>query len=240
MKNKQKHSILLIAIAILILLVFALSYSIVRINDGIYFIFSKELYLYEKEYTDENTKDLKRMKSLERVVLAGTHITNIEFLEDMHNLKSLYIWCAAGYEIGDLSSLRNCQEIEYFEGINLDITDLSDFENLRKLKCLKLESGYTGSSVIHDSMIANIDAVCYLTDLQVLSIYGDDISDISALSHCSELIDVTLYGTNAQDYSVLLELPNLKYLSIDDNVLTDGEIWKLKDKGVVVTEYTES
>lgn len=182
-------------------------------------------------FSNNDIKAIKHMKRLECIIMDGTKITDISFLNEMYSIKTIFIFCDPEYQIVDWTPLIKCKSIVIFWGGNLGVSDLSIFKDLKSLKELNLDFGSFMFSEIND-----ISDIKYLTNLENFAIYGKDITDISDIRNCIKLETLTLHGTNATDYSAILELPNLQFLRIDKGVLTEKEIRTLKENGVEVIE----
>lgn len=212
----------------------------VKISGRTYFVFTRELNLFMSPTTKSMKNDmrnLKRLRWLKKLYMNFTHVTDINFLNNMNYMEVIIIRTLPDYIIEDWSPLTNCKKLEVFGGYNLNMTDLSVFKELTNLKELYIET-FGGLRLANENLtLTDISDVQHLVNLEKFGIVGKEITNISALRHCSKLISLELFGTIAKDYSVLFELPNLEFLMIDKGVLTESEIKALEEKGVTVIEH---
>lgn len=206
---------------------------VLLINGKAYFGYSAKISCIGS-FTKKDLKSLKYMRNLKKAAFIVDEL-DLEILRRMNNLRELTIGFRGDYYIYDWTALNSFKKLEYFNGLNLKMTDLSAFKNMHNLKILYIES--VGAANLKTSIINDISDVKSLTKLERFSISGKNITDISCLSNLLELKELSLFGTNCDNYSILLKLPKLEHLSIDKGVLTEKEIKMFEEKGVSVTEY---
>ena len=74
---------------------------------------------------------------------------------------------------------------------------------------------------LYDNNISNIPSLAGLTHLQMLYLYDNNISDISALAGLTNLESLTLLNNNISDISSLASLVNLEWLYLGSNNISD-------------------
>lgn len=235
----MKKKIYLIVIAVVLGLYFISPLSpIVVINKSVHFVFEENLKLTNTDVKNDDVKSIYKLKRLKNIRLDVTSVTDMRFLSNMHALEDLYFCGHPDYYVEDWTPLLDCESLETFCGMRMNIEDLSVFKNMNNLKELYLEYDYALDIVVDSKVkVSDISDVKYLVNLEIFYLEGENITDISALRYCPNLKSVKLNGINAKDCSVFLELPELKYLEIDKGVLSNDLKEKLIVKGVEVKEY---
>ena len=74
---------------------------------------------------------------------------------------------------------------------------------------------------LYDNNISNIPSLAGLTHLQMLYLYDNNIGDISALAGLTNLESLTLLNNNISDISSLASLVNLEWLYLGSNNISD-------------------
>ena len=74
---------------------------------------------------------------------------------------------------------------------------------------------------LYDNNISNIPSLAGLTNLRVLYLYDNNISDISALAGLTNLESLTLLNNNISDISPLASLASLEWLYLGSNNISD-------------------
>ncbi len=233
--TKKKIALIILLAAFLFLVgIFLITDTlpVVIINNKPYFVFTSEMSINEtgdNVFTNDDIEKLKKMKWLESFRLYYSEITDVSFLSEMSQLKILLLTCDDAHPIDDLTSIQYCKQLERFIGVNLNITDLSDFKQLKNLNSLYIYSD-----------IKDISDLKYLSNLEILCIQSINITDISALKNCDKLKTLTLRDMPLTDCATIFELPKLEFLGLDKGMLTETEIKALEEKGVEVYEYENS
>ena len=241
LNNKKKIAVGILSAVILLLTGFFLTRMFVNINGKYYFVFTNELKLTDSEIDNSDAEAISKLKWLKTINIQGTQITDVSFFSELDSLKEVLYLEKVGLEIEDITPLSNCRKLEHFCGYRLNITDLSIFKNMKNLKVLYVETIYGELLTGNHSKLTDISDVAHLVNLEELGVCCENLNDISSLKNCTKLQHLCIYGTTPQtDYSVLLELPELKSLSIDKGVLTESEIKALEEKGVEVHEQDYS
>ena len=144
----------------------------------------------------------------------------IAAIERLHNVKSITI---SNIDITDkalkhIGNLKNLEEITAEGKCSIMSSSMAHLKSLDKLKTLNIEDG---------SQITGLDEVGKLVGLKKLSIY-DNVAfsdqEINKLENLHELESLAISGDNIGDETAKLasNLPNIKDLSIDNNLTDEG------------------
>ncbi len=174
-----------------------------------------ELDLSDKDLTNEDIKELYKMKKLTILDLSFNNISDISTLSGLSNLISLVLNENQISDIGALSGLTN---LEFLCLGNNQISDISALSELTNLNLLEFS----------DNQISDISALSGLTNLELLRLGNNQISDINALSGLNNLTDLSLIQNQISDISVLSGLTNLTNLYLDFNKISESDIEALK------------
>ncbi|HOT40749.1 MAG TPA: leucine-rich repeat domain-containing protein, partial [Candidatus Syntrophosphaera thermopropionivorans] len=82
-------------------------------------------------------------------------------------------------------------------------------------------NGLTGTVYANERNILSIEGAQYLTNLQCLNLYWNQISDLSPLAELTNLQVISLSINQVSDLSPLAGLTNLQELYLDDNQISD-------------------
>lgn len=146
---------------------------------------------------------------------SGTVSAGLEELENLENIRSLYV---SGVELKDSVFLRKMPELEELStkiGESGDVSMLEEVPNLKKLH-------------LTDSEEVDIESLLCLKKLEEVNLDIDSQEMLQQLTQLENLkvleIDLKIFGGsgNTADVSVLAELPKLEVLKIDD--FWDGDI----------------
>ncbi len=121
------------------------------------------------------------------------------------------------------SFLKNCPnlktlEIEEFTLTPYNFTEIEKFEKLEKLEIL--DTACTNNNIANFADYNN-------ENLRYLRLEGGNYDDISALEHFKDLPNfnnLALYSTGNIDITPILEIKNLKQLTLPDEVLTEENV----------------
>jgi len=142
---------------------------------------------------------------IEDLDISDTNITDLDFLEQMINLKTLDI---SGTMIKDISVLENLSKLEVLIAHDAPIKYLWPLKNLINLKELRMER----------CSIISIHCLAKLKNLEYLNLYdNENIDTIDALSDLQKLKELCIKGTGIiypEQLNVLCKLNNLKILSV--------------------------
>ncbi len=93
-----------------------------------------------------------------------------------------------------------------------DITDLSGIENFTQIYDLQLQ----------ENRISNIQPLASLTKLSTLYLYSNkSINDLTPLSELDQLQVLSIYENDIEDISMLSKLENLTFLALNGNRIKD-------------------
>jgi Leucine-rich repeat (LRR) protein len=137
---------------------------------------------------------LKNLTQLTFLSLAWNPITDIAALEDMTELRELYI----NYSVQNGPKLNNTHAIS----------------ELTKLKLIW----------VADYDIDEISFVSTLINCNYMTLNFNSITNITGISNCNKLYKIRLDNNNLSDITPLEEgVESLKYLDLDDNQITNIE-----------------
>lgn len=212
--DKKKRFLFIIAVALTILtLLFVIlrtTHVILRIGDKYTMCFQKNIVYGERDINNENVKELVYAKNVTNFSSMNTSITNFDFLSVFTHLESLTV---AG---------------DNYQGIT--INHLPSLENSPQLNYANLYID-----------VENLDFLSESSNLEYLAIVSrnTEIQDIAGLQNKPKLRYLRLDSVHCSDYSVLLDMPSLKSLHIDEAVLPDDIFIALEEKGVSMSHYDE-
>lgn len=228
-----------IIITIFFICIFLVQHYVVFINGNAHTILEKNITIINHTDVLPNDKDLKNlryMNKLESCQILRTNITNIEFLNNMSNLKKLYIGTYS--QIEDWTPLNNCLNLEYYCSWYISYENLYMFKNLEKLKELDLILSNTKS----------LNGVQYLTNLENLYVHGDELKDLSYLNNMSNLLYLRIENTAVDNNNILYlkNLKNLKLLDLSNNsnitnlsiLLNFNKLEELRIHGTNIEDYS--
>jgi putative cell wall-binding protein len=163
---------------------------------------------------------IENLTNLRELYLYGNQIDDINPLRNLINLQTLYL---ISNKISDITPLENLTNLQTLYLGNNQITDISALQNLINLQDLTLYS----------NQINNIDPLNNLINLKILMLQDNIISDISPLKDLINLQDLELgdsyeaspsnfnSGNQISDISPLSSLINLNTLCLDNNLIKD-------------------
>ncbi len=161
------------------------------------------------------------------------------------DLEKVTLLNLAGYQISDLSALKELKQLARLSLSNNKITDVSVLKELKQLTNLELQdnqisdlSPLKGLKQLRDlrlfnNKITDMNALKELTQLTYLNLHNNQISDVSALKELKQLARLSLSNNKITDVSVLKELKQLTNLELQDNQISDlsplKELKQLRD-----------
>lgn len=189
-------------------------------NDKSYAVLSKmpDLKTLYIEGSSDDVKDLSVLSdltSLESLTIVDTDILNVDFLKSLQNLKVLRL-----SENGLAKDLRAIGDLTNLEYLELDINasnggqpQYDTIKNLKNLKKLSLNTVY------------ELDFLYDLEQLEELEIdltfYNNLMEPIKQMKNLEKLSLISCHSQYKDGFSCLMELPNLKYLRIEDMEFED-------------------
>lgn len=246
MTKTIKVGIILAALLVVSCLLFLFGkFPVMMLNGKVCTVFTRNLVLgnvhdKEKPYDNADIETLSRMRFLTDLEMRNTEITDLSFLENKDALQRIFYLGKSGYPIEDWNYLMECENLTFFLGERVEMSDLSAFRGLSNLEELYIEYEYDIPLMVEnlDVLVNDLSGLETLTNLQKCYIAGRGISDISEVRNCQKIVFLGLRGTTQDaDYSVLLELPELDVLEIDSGVLPEDIKNELLEKGITVHEY---
>ncbi|EKZ4917541.1 InlB B-repeat-containing protein [Listeria monocytogenes] len=159
----------------------------------------------------EGIKDLEGIQylnNLSSLYVYFNEITDISVISKLYNLKHVYL---DENQINDISALSNLTNLTELSLGSTQISDISVLSNLTNLTELSLS----------DNQLNNLDALSGLQNLKVLNLEKTQTSDISALSGLTNLDNLYLGYNRISDISTLSGLRNLENLYLEHNQIRD-------------------
>ena len=168
---------------------------------------------------DKSQEILKSMKNLENLTLSNNQITNIKAINNLSNLKLLY-----------LSGENNNVNLTEIEDIisNLDVLTVST-ESLKTIVNCDVNKITRLRLVSNTSLteIPNLSKFEKLTDLSLAS--DNNIKDLSTISNITSLRDLNLSNTSLHSRMIdFSKLTNLTNLNLSNNTLWSEDLENLK------------
>ncbi|ECZ2714113.1 LPXTG cell wall anchor domain-containing protein [Listeria monocytogenes] len=159
----------------------------------------------------EGIKDLEGIQylnNLSSLYVYFNEITDISVISKLYNLKHVYL---DENQINDISALSNLTNLTELSLGKTQISDISVLSNLTNLTALSLS----------DNQLNNLDALSSLQNLKLLNLVETQTSDISVLSGLTNLEDLYLGFNQISDISTLSGLKNLENLHLEHNQIRD-------------------
>ncbi len=151
-----------------------------------------------------NLSPLKKLHSLETLILRETNFQNLKSIAHLTNLKELNL---RGTDVSDLEPLK---ELTYLQSLDLSLTEISDIRFLNNLKNLQgLE--------IRNTQVSNIEPIKGLINLRTLNLLGTPVKNLEPVKSLKNLQSLNIiacrYITNEQVADLQKSLPNLKIIT---------------------------
>jgi Leucine-rich repeat (LRR) protein len=195
------------------------------------------LSLFDSEYDDFPITDkigafigeFKKLKQLEIDIYNQT-ITDLEPLIDLHNLEKIYIECTT--KIKDLKFVQNMTQLKSIYLENSDIQDIRELSDKRYLTSIALPySKIQDISPIrnlseltfvnfNNNQIENIDSLQYARKLQTLYVSNNRIKSIRILQGLYGLTTISIPNNQIQDLSPIRYLNKIISLDIANNQIS--------------------
>ena len=164
--------------------------------------------------TDELITEIKQIKSL---VIAGTDLKDISFLEQLPNLEYLSINSRdelSSSEIDRFPTLLSPKKLQFLELEKLIVYNTTSLKEATNIKSLKTNS-IPGVQPMDNSFIS------HLINLETLDFSYQKLNDISFLKNLKKLTNLDLSHNQITDISSLQNLTNLQYLDLSLNQIQD-------------------
>jgi hypothetical protein len=137
------------------------------------------------------------------------------------NLRSLFIGYSDPIDLSQFAALKKLDRL-ILEGDTsmLNITTMQELKNLRWLRLPRGTNQGQFDSIIH-----------FLPKLEMLEVFaGENISDLSNLKECRSLRGLMFYGDSMYSKKGLMDLSNLKYLSLPAKAFKDQAYIRMMKK----------
>jgi internalin A len=136
----------------------------------------------------------------------GNNISNISPIENLTNLKVLYLPNNPVNNLTPLSNLINLTELCLFKN-QIQDDDLRMLSNLTNLNML----------FIDNNNLKNVSALGNLTQIEFLTIHSNQIEDLSFITNYKNINHLLLHWNNINDISPLANLTTLEIISLEHN-----------------------
>jgi CHAT domain-containing protein/tetratricopeptide (TPR) repeat protein len=202
--------------------------------------------------TDAGLKELKELKSLERLGLNGTQVTDAG-LKELRELKSLQDLDLGGTQVTDagLTELKQLKSLQWLYLLGTRVTDagLKELKELKSLKALSLnrtqitDAGLTELKELKSLHTLDLSGT-KLTDaglkelkelkgLRLLHVADTKVTDggLKELKELKSLQNLNLGGTKVTDAGLkeLKELKSLQTLGLNNTKISDAGLKELKE-----------
>lgn len=163
----------------------------------------------------------EHLTGLTALSIAENQVSDLTPLEGLIDLE--YLAVNSNEALVDIAPLADLTNLSILDLFGNDITDVEPLRDMVQLEELYIAATPAGAGV------SDISPLAGLTRLTTLMIAQGTFSDLTPLSNMKDLADLTLCGcaapnggNNVSDLTPLADLPNLKYLFLDDNRITDA------------------
>jgi serine/threonine protein kinase len=205
-----------------------------------------ELYVFGSELiaqTDQELNDKAILLFQSNQMEAG-NITSLEDLTEMPNLKFITL---AMQNISDISPLSGLNHLEMVTLKNNPITDISPLSGLQQLQSLSIFNTKVvdlsplaacpklTSLDVGDSLITTLDSVKNITGIKNLYLNKNEIDNLHGIEVLTKLQFFEITSVADGDLSPLLNLPNLKGLTIGEDMKKAVE--QIQDKVTFTITY---
>lgn len=172
---------------------------------------------------------LSALTGLEELQLSGTDVTSVTFVEDLPDLRALWISWSGVADISPVYGLTALEELAISGlgiddiGFAADMTDLAvlimsdcsvtDFAPLATLTALRhLEVSGCG--------LTDVSFLSDLVPLEVLEVSDNAIEDFGPIVTMTQLVELDIGGTGLSDIGFLEDFVELELLGLADNEIT--------------------
>jgi hypothetical protein len=208
-KKITKYSLIIIISLLVIFTVLRMTHILLKIGNNYYLCTEKHLALYASDnVSNKDIEQIKYLKSLEIIHLENTDIKDLSFLSELLKLNMITVNNSYIKKIDNFPNLEKLKKIKYISLGNIEVYNCDIFENLYSLESLEI--------INTSPTLTNIDGLINLKDIGFLRLRVN-------LSEC-------------KDISAVMQLPNLRFLSLQKGVLTEEQIRILEEKGVDIVE----
>jgi hypothetical protein len=201
----------------------------------------------------ESIKGLKHFTNLKNLSLVDNKINNIDELKYLKKLEKLYLMNNEINNIKPIKNLKNLKIIDLSDNRISDLASVRELNSLRELTIKNNQNEKLNKIDFSGSKLENIEKI-YLDNTNIkeinlgnlgvknLKLVNSPINDISFLTNLKELESLALKNLDINTLEPLLELNNLKSVTIEiphlDRFNRETKhykvIEKLKEKGVII------
>jgi Leucine-rich repeat (LRR) protein/putative cell wall-binding protein len=157
-----------------------------------------------------NLEGLQHASNLQTLDLSGNTIIDLKPIENLHQLRRLYL---SSTPITNFDSVANLVNLTELDLSNNQISDLRPISYLKNLTNLYLNS----------NLITDLSPLSNLLNLESLSLGENKIADITKLSTLSNLQSLDLYDNEITDISPLSSLTKLTEVLLDRNFIPNKQ-----------------
>ncbi len=154
-------------------------------------------------YPIYDLEPIKELINLECLSIYVTDINNIEPVKGLKNLKTLSVVSTKVKSIEPIKELSNLRELTIGPIFNHNLTPLNELVNLQELNLSN-----------SDYIDYDLESISNLTNLKILDIELTGVTDLKPIKAIKKLEELRLSEKQTKDLKILLELENLKTLSI--------------------------
>lgn len=255
MKNKRTLVFVVTLLFLSVAILFYLNPIVVILGEKnkFYFVNTETLDLSENHTKLGDEEKLIYFKDLTRLNLRGCKLQNIEFLNELHDLKEFqfgYFSYASSTDNIDLSPLMRTDGLTVLGIIGVDNADISVIGNLKYLQELEIsfssinfEMMQSISSMqslkkldLSNSTVSSLYPLQDMNNLEVLCINNMKNADAEELLTLSQVKELHICDTQIDDISRLSLLENLNIIYVTKYQYTKLDLEFLRSKGIEVIE----
>lgn len=186
----------------------------------------QDIDLADNPIADGNLRYLSGMNQLSILNVSGCGLLSLSGIP-VESLTELYV---AYNHLNDLSMLSGASQLIVLDTAGNDLTDINMISHLKSLRQLSLAQ----NDMVECSELENLTG---LIDLN-LSHTGITETDLDILTDMEALENLDISENLIFGLNCLLELDNLKQITVTDTALGDADIARMEEKGIYVIDYT--
>jgi len=175
----------------------------------------KRLKTLNIEFFKKNIKDLSFLSSLKELevihIECDTTVTDLDWLEGLSSLKSLFIQSS---QVDQINCLSKNKKLESIGLINSNIEDISVLAELKHLKFINFSF----------NSIQEINVLKHHKKLEKVFLSNNAIESIDPLNDCETLTWVNIANNNISDLSPISNSKKLQYLTIANNQIKAAKL----------------
>ncbi|MEM9412732.1 MAG: hypothetical protein AAGA30_16590 [Planctomycetota bacterium] len=199
---------------------------------GIDFFHSVHHVLLNVEPSIDDPSKLGGFPRLRMVQIGRTNAQDLSSFASLGEIEAIDI---SGSNISSLRGVENCRRLRYLSVVG-PVASVEPLRELRQLRRLMI-FGYSSNQ------LADLTPLENSTDLNMLEVYGSDVSDLSPLSSLDSLQKLNIGSTQVKDLSPLVALKNLNSLDLRGLVLDEwgplSKLTSLKELRLNMTNFDD-